>query len=442
MAQYFFSFYFRFLVWFSIFIVATFPLYLIRFFVGPVPFSVPEVLILFLGLIYGIFLLIEFYLVRANIFYRIARRVSESFFFWRRKENPWWSFFSIPIFLLFLALGISFFITPDDFLKSALGIVKSWFVIPILYFFLFSRIVRNGRNVRIALDFYSVSALVLAGWGIWQWATGNYLTPDMRASGPFESANYLALFLAPACVYFFLRTWHLTIGDRKFFGIFYAVGVFISFFALYQTKSFGAFLGVAIAFVFYALYHWFFSFFRPDRPTAWKRFLCLFVGIFLVAGVFFFTSDRSKFDAMFQLFERSSSAVRLEVWQVSGRLIAENPVTGIGLGIYQNLYETRAAGILGRVPLEPSILHPHNLFVMFWLSTGVIGLLAFLYLLVLFFWTFWKNIPPERKRLASILFAMMIVLLVHGFVDLPVWKNDLALQFWLLVAAMNGLRKV
>ncbi len=86
------------------------------------------------------------------------------------------------------------------------------------------------------------------------------------------------------------------------------------------------------------------------------------------------------------------------------------------------------------------MLHPHNLYLMFWLSTGVIGLVSFLWLIVLLFRTvFMIEQHDGRKRMAVICAAMLVGILVHGLVDTPIWKNDLALQFWMIAGIIGRL---
>ena len=81
------------------------------------------------------------------------------------------------------------------------------------------------------------------------------------------------------------------------------------------------------------------------------------------------------------------------------------------------------------------MLHPHNLYLMFWLSTGITGLMVFLWIVTCGFLNMNKSQPFIIA--AS---ALLVYLLVHGFIDMPFWKNDLAMQFWLILAAMRVLK--
>jgi O-antigen ligase len=411
-----------FLQWFGIFVSACFPLYLISFSVFGVPLNVPEVLI-------GIFFVMTISWVWRD----------GGDFGWTRK-------FVLPIVMIFTGLAIGLirtWILFPELRLAALGIVKSWFVVPVIFSWCVSRVFADASHLRKCFDAYMVSALVLAGWAIWQWKTGQYLTLDMRASGPFESANYLALFLGPACVYGALRGFRTFREPLKNIDCFlYWLSSAVLLFALYESKSFGGFLGVFSGLCFYIFQHFFFLYGRSYRRKFWKMFAAVAIFLAFVFLLFFVTSDRGKFHQMFEFQKQSSSSVRLQVWQVTGRLLWEHPLSGAGLGAYQTIYEERAAEILGKPPYEKTMLHTHNVFAMFWVSSGIFGFVGFLLLLLAFFQRVYR-FSPSRSHLhfAFVIAAMMMVIVVHGLVDTSIWKNDLSLLFWLLHGVFLGLRE-
>ena len=73
-------------------------------------------------------------------------------------------------------------------------------------------------------------------------------------------------------------------------------------------------------------------------------------------------------------------------------------------------------------------LTPHNLFLTIWLNLGLIGLVAFVWLMVLFF-------RCQKPSVISYqLSAVMITIIAQGLVDSPYWKNDLAMMFWIFLS--------
>ena len=86
------------------------------------------------------------------------------------------------------------------------------------------------------------------------------------------------------------------------------------------------------------------------------------------------------------------------------------------------------------------MLHPHNIFLMFWLSAGLLGLVSFLWLIAMLFSIVFRiSTDDGRKRLGVICATMLLAILVHGLVDTPIWKNDLALQFWMIAGIIARL---
>jgi O-antigen ligase len=101
---------------------------------------------------------------------------------------------------------------------------------------------------------------------------------------------------------------------------------------------------------------------------------------------------------------------------------------------------------------EPDLSHPHNIFLHVWVSIGIFGLLAFLAVLVLFYWTIARLLrylavrrPPEYEVLRWLLVgigAAMLAALVQGQVDSAFLEQDLAFCFWILVAALLLVRVI
>lgn len=99
---------------------------------------------------------------------------------------------------------------------------------------------------------------------------------------------------------------------------------------------------------------------------------------------------------------------------------------------------------------QPTLSHPHNIFLQVWVSIGISGLLAFLAILVLFYWTFMQLVrylaqvrPPEYELLRSLVVGLgagMLAALVQGLGDSSFLEQNLAFCFWILVAALLIIR--
>ncbi|GCE16824.1 hypothetical protein KDK_06240 [Dictyobacter kobayashii] len=99
---------------------------------------------------------------------------------------------------------------------------------------------------------------------------------------------------------------------------------------------------------------------------------------------------------------------------------------------------------------EPGLSHPHNIFLHVWVSIGIFGLLAFITILVLFFWLFAAILrylsshvveQSEHWRWMAIgSAAAMLAGLIQGMVDSSFLAQDLSFCFWLLVATLLVIR--
>ena len=91
-------------------------------------------------------------------------------------------------------------------------------------------------------------------------------------------------------------------------------------------------------------------------------------------------------------------------------------------------------------------LYPHNILLNFWSELGLAGALLFVWLVAKYLTISYKiaRLPAAKadRLLAVGLFAAMIALIVHGLVDVPYFKNDLAVLFWTLFALVAMLKAV
>jgi O-antigen ligase len=99
---------------------------------------------------------------------------------------------------------------------------------------------------------------------------------------------------------------------------------------------------------------------------------------------------------------------------------------------------------------EPSLSHPHNIFLHVWVSIGVFGLLAFVAVLILFFWLFARVLSyvtrhqfegNEQLRWLTVgAGAGMLAAIIQGMGDSAFLEQDLSFCFWMLVTALLLIR--
>ncbi len=277
---------------------------------------------------------------------------------------------------------------------------------PVVYFFLVRQAVQTPRDKKIALVALMWSGIWLSVWGLLEW------TYDGRAKAFYESANYLALYLGPIAVLF--GTAFLGNGKKK-----YLIPGLLVFVALLMTKSYAAILAVLGGLFVYMLLSK-----KIDRRHKVVATACAL----LVAAIFTATQIHTeKFQEFFEFEERASTSARLQIWHASYEMIKDVPILGIGLGQYELNYQWEMTDLYDLDTYEWLVPHPHNFFMAIWLNFGLLGLVSMLGIIVLAIY---------RGRHKPVILAMLVAVLIHGLFDTPFMKNDLAMQFWLIIALL------
>jgi len=125
----------------------------------------------------------------------------------------------------------------------------------------------------------------------------------------------------------------------------------------------------------------------------------------------------------------SSVDGRIQVFGNALEVIRSHPVFGVGLAGYS--YSFRSA--------RP-VIYPHNIWLTFWVEVGLIGLAAFAVVFLGAMWRGWRRWPAAEGFWRVALWgslAALLMWLAHGFVDSPYWKNDMSVEFWMLIALVT-----
>ncbi len=314
------------------------------------------------------------------------------------------------------------------------GIFKAWILEPIIFSLILAEIIKSRKELEEVI-FGLVAGTVLVAIASLIYKLFNQLTFDGRLSGWYLSPNHLAMYLAPG---FILAWWGFFVEKNRTQKIFFLLSILTLGLVLYFTFSYSAWLGVLGA-ILIAL----FMAFQADLIEKRKIIIIglLVLIFFLVVGCW--QSDSGKLSNLLK-FDRSSWQSRLMVWQAAGKILESHWLFGIGPGLFQKYYLEYQPFF--SVPyLEWAVPQPHNLFLAWWLEGGLLGLIGFLVLLVIYF----KNIILTKQKplfvplggasrgkqlLTIFLTVAMIYILIHGLADTTYWKNDLALVFWSIVS--------
>jgi O-antigen ligase len=130
--------------------------------------------------------------------------------------------------------------------------------------------------------------------------------------------------------------------------------------------------------------------------------------------------------------ERSSLASRIIIWEVSLHLLREHPWLGIGPGNFQQSYLN--AQLFFPPYLEWAVPHPHQLYLAFWLESGLLGLIGFLFIIHYTLMRLWRASKEKTSgMLPMLLLSLLTALLLQGFFDTPYFSLPLAYLFWCIL---------
>lgn len=373
---------------------ALMPLYLIKFKIWWVPFTLLELII------YATFAL---WLIDRGKGINRLRDVLKS-----PKIKLW----ALPILLLAIAALMAALLSAD--IQISAGIIKGWFIAPLLLSVVLVDVVKSRVQIKNIISAALLSALMVSLISFIYYING-FLTFDGRLSAFYLSPNHLGIYLATI---FILSLYLYFLLDKKRHHIALLCIQAWMLYIIYLTLSYGTWLALALALL--VLF-----FINIKKQLLSRKLIVAALLLFVLASFWQLPSDK------FQDFlhsSRSSFYSRMTVWQSAQLMIRDYPLQGIGPGMFQKYYLDYQKYF--EPYLEWAMTQPHNIFLAFWLQTGILGLIAFGWLLVVFF----RQLAKSFSSLAIILMIAMIYTILHGLIDTPYWKNDLAVIFWIIIA--------
>ena len=148
------------------------------------------------------------------------------------------------------------------------------------------------------------------------------------------------------------------------------------------------------------------------------------IGLAALGGLALLAMNVQRFNLL-----GASSGIRVQTWASALAMLRDHPL-GVGLDQFGRLYPHYMDPALAGTN-EVNTAHPHNLLLDIALRMGPLGLLAFTWLLVIFYRRVMKHTGAPLRIGAA---AVMTAALVHGLVDSFYFWPDLAFAFWLMFA--------
>jgi putative inorganic carbon (hco3(-)) transporter len=134
-----------------------------------------------------------------------------------------------------------------------------------------------------------------------------------------------------------------------------------------------------------------------------------------------------------------SSSIRLLTWASAWRMLLDHPLLGIGLDQFVVYYPQYIDPSLANTN-EINTAYPHNLFLDIALRMGLLGLIAFGWLVASMVRNLRRQASVVSGHLQVGIFAALVAALMHGLVDSFYFWPDLAFAFWFFIAVTQSQR--
>jgi O-antigen ligase len=429
------------------FIVFALSSYLIRFEVFNIPLTLLEIMILTL---FAVFILKRFF-----------DKENQSFLEKIGLKTIKFSNYKWLILAWLFAATVAVFVSDNRL--AALGVWKAYFIEPILFFIVFINTIKSKQDLNKIFNALGVSAIAISVFAIYQKFTGAFIFNETwfdpatrRVTSFFGYPNAVGLYLAPIavlfigkfCQWFFARletfknsetkNWIIKLLKPKFrpkagqpladtellLPFFYLIIITTSVLAIWFARSEGAIFGLAVGCLLLGLL------LNKLRPITLLAAGAIVAALILTPSFGHWAVDKANLRDF-------SGQLRLVIWQETQEMLAASPVFGAGLANFQ----TAVAPYHHAKHIFEVYLYPHQIILNFWSELGIFGVLIFIWLVVKFFFNYLK-VPAGNRDDYKILLAIILAILAHGLVDVPYFKNDLSVMWWLWVGAGEVFTKI
>ena len=304
---------------------------------------------------------------------------------------------------------------------------------PALLYLMLRTVVRETKDLLRVVDALVIAGVVVSVIGLVLYAGGQGLITAeggaQRLASVYGSPNNVGLLLGRA--FPFALAFALLPLDRRRRVVAVGALIVMGAAALLSQSAGALFIGIPAAALLVLLL------------TLRKRARLAVLGLAGVGAAVVAVAMQSPRFARVIDFGEGTSFFRVRVWQSAIQMIAERPLTGFGLDQFLNAFRGRY--MMPDAWQEPSLSHPHNWVLDWWVRLGLFGLLVFVWIQIAFWRTALRvyRAKPDALRLALMIGAMgsMVNLLAHGLVDNSVFVADLAIIFTFLLGIASNLER-
>ena len=317
--------------------------------------------------------------------------------------------------LIFLIIGFaSVVVNWTNLYQAGKGVSNLW-----EWFFAFYvvvHLVKRRNQLKRFIGLWLASAIIVTLYGLFQYIR----KPGCLITSFFTLNSYLSQYLILIMPLILSLLLFKKIKKEK---IFLGIVLSLTFILLLLTMERGAWLGITIGLLTMGIM------LRDKR---------ILIGFPLLVLLTLFVSPLFRVHAT-SIFQPQCHSERLCCMRSCLTMIKKHPFIGVGLGNFRYVYP---GYMLPKA--KEHFLHAHNVFLQIAVEMGIPGLLAFLWLLFLFF----KDIFSQRQedkylKVASIgLSAGIIAILITSFFHDVFHSRQIATLTWYIIGMMVASNKL
>lgn len=398
--------------------------------------------------------------------------------------GTWKAYFFEPLLFYVLVLNVFAVFTPSQGIVTGESFKKTKEL--------------NQKNCHVALTPHNdivryillpliLSAFVVSVFAIYQKFTGQFITNEFwaaeatrRVTSFFEYPNAVGLYLGPVvllmtgCLFSVIQSERMRINELreksnelnkedsliqirltqngKWIKVVIVITILLSLLSIYFAKSEGALVAVVAALFLFGL--------SVNKKV---RYVFVLLAIISGIGIFFYQPIKEKVVQKITLSDLSGE-IRKQQWRETWEMMTSSPslfIFGTGLSNYQKkILPYHQEGIFFNKSNDSDFKrkivifddkyraehwqpveiykYPHNILLNFWTELGITGMLLFVWIVLKFAYLAFKFSKKsyELRNISYGIMGSMLVIIIHGLVDVPYFKNDLAVLFWLLISLL------
>lgn len=438
--------------WAMLVIIAALPSYLLRFKVWGLPSTILELMI---WLVLAVWLVNNYAKIGSRIKQRWQGLASASSGQGGVNRYP----FDWEMVVILVVAWLASWVAEDG--RAALGIFKAYFFDAIVFYVLYINILGRKENLPRVARALGLSAVLVSGVAWYQGLVDmQWLNPvwsqqsPVRATAIFPYANAVGLYLAPIVMIligYAVSLWKFA-RERVLELALIMVALVMSLGSIYWARSEGALVALVVSLVIWGL--------LVSQRSRLIILVLLAVGLAMVSV---------RPEAKDWLEEKArlkdlAGEIRKQQWRETKKMLVSDwrkGLLGVGLsGFPRAVKPFHQEGIFFDFDNDPDFQknlkasteyrathwqpvdiyqYPHNIVLNFWVELGLLGVLIFGWLLLKFWYYASLLYSKKGEMMALALGLAMLVMVIHGLVDVPYFKNDLAVLWWLIIAMMASL---